>query len=136
MFIGIGNHGDFCDVVVPAGDGEADAVNRDLAFWHDIAREFFRHLHAKPPTVSLGRQMRYAANGVHVAEYEVSAKLLSGGKWLLEIDAGALLQPNPIGAERSFANGLAGKIGREAIIVEISNGQTAAIHGDAVRDSK
>src|SRR5437016_5493715 len=106
--VGVGNHGDFGDVVVPACDGEADAVNCDRALWHDVASEFFRNLHAKPPVFTFGIEMRYAADGVHVAENEVSAEFLARGQWLLKVDARAFFQFAILCAKRSLANRFTG----------------------------
>src|SRR5260370_37159503 len=90
--VGVGNHGDFGDIVLPAGHREADAVNGDRAFWHYVTSEFLGNLNAEPPVFTFGREMRYAADGVHVTEDEVPAEFLARGEGLLEIDARALFQ--------------------------------------------
>src|SRR5258707_11665366 len=108
VFVGVGNYGDFDDVVFPACDGEADAVDGDGSFRDDVAREFFGNLYAIPPVVALGREMRDVADGVYVAKHEVSAKFFSGREWLLEIHACAVLQTGAFRAKRSLADGLAG----------------------------
>src|SRR5260370_5066703 len=87
VFVGVGNHGDFGDVVLPAGHGEADAVNGDGALENDVASEIGGHLHSEPPVFAFGSEMRYAADGVHVAKDEVPAEFLARSEWLLEIDA-------------------------------------------------
>src|SRR2546429_6210827 len=92
VFVGVGNHGDFRDVVPPAGYGEADAVNGDRALRHDVAGEFRRDLHSEPPIFSFGREMRYAADGVHVAEDKVPPEFLAPGERPLQIYAWTLLQ--------------------------------------------
>ncbi len=76
--------------------------------------------------------MRYAADGVDVAEHKMPAQFLTGIEWLFKIDARAFFQFATLGAERSLANRLAGKIRGEPAIVEINNGQAAAVHRDAV----
>ncbi len=91
MFIGVGDDGQFRDVVVPARDGEADAIDRDRAFRHDIARKFFRDLYTVPPVFSFPCEMSHAADGVHMAQNKMAAEFLVGGERLLEIDARALL---------------------------------------------
>src|SRR5229473_1831209 len=40
VLVGVGNHGNFGDVVLPAGHSETDTVNGDGAFWHDVAPNF------------------------------------------------------------------------------------------------
>src|SRR4029077_19323049 len=112
VFVGVRNDGDFGDVVVPASDGEADAVNGDGTFRHDIGGEFGRDLHAKPPVLSFGGQVRYAADGVHVAENKVPAEFLAGGKRLFKVDPYALRERAVLRAERSFANRFTGKVRR------------------------
>ena len=52
--------------------------------------------------------MRYAADGVHVAEDKVSAEFLARGERLFQIDARAFFQLAAICAELSLADGLAG----------------------------
>ncbi len=52
--------------------------------------------------------MRYAADGVHVAEDEVPAEFLARGERLLEIDARTLFQLAAFCAERSLADRFTG----------------------------
>ena len=52
--------------------------------------------------------MRYAADGVYVAEDEVSAEFLARSQRLLQIDVRALFQPAALCAKRSLANRFAG----------------------------
>src|SRR5437773_11293868 len=103
VFVGVGNHGDFREVVPPAGYGEADAVNGDRALRHDVAGEFRRDLYSEPPIFSFGREMRYAADGVHVAEDKVPCGFLPRGARLLEIDPRTLFRFAALRAIRSLA---------------------------------
>src|SRR5229473_2500659 len=82
--------GVFSDVISPPRDGQADTVNGDRPFWHDVASELRRDFHAEPPVFALGRKMRHAASGVHMSENEVSAEFLTRREWLFQIDSRAL----------------------------------------------
>lgn len=77
-----------------------------------------------------------AADGVHVAENEVPAEFLAGGERLFQIDACALGERAALRAKGSLANRFTGKVRREAAVVNVNDGQTAAIYGDAVRNGK
>src|ERR1700751_5732766 len=70
VFVGEGNYGDFGEAGVPASDGQADAVDGDGALRDDVAGELFGDFDAVPPIIAFGCEARYAADGVHVAEYE------------------------------------------------------------------
>src|SRR5947207_2864696 len=85
--------------------GFADAVNGDRALRHDVAGEFRRDLYSEPPIFSFGREMRYAADGVHVAEDKVPAEFLARGERLLEIDPRTLFRFAALCAKRSLADG-------------------------------
>ena len=104
MCVGVRNDGDFSDVILPAGHGEADAVDGDRALGHHVTCEFHGDLYAKPPVFSLGDETRYAADGVHVPEDQVPAEFLAGGERLFEIDACTLFQFAALCAERSLAD--------------------------------
>src|SRR5947208_859995 len=84
--------------------GFAGAVDGDRALRHDVAGEFRRDLHSEPPIFSFGGEMRYAADGVHVAEDKVPAEFLARGERLLEIDACTLFQLATLCAERSLVD--------------------------------
>src|SRR5260221_9660660 len=84
VLVGVGNHRDFGDIVLPAGHGEADAVNGDGALENDVASEIGGHLHSEPPVFAFGSEMRYAADGVHVAKDEVPAEFLARSERLLD----------------------------------------------------
>ncbi len=75
------------------GDGQADAVDRERAFFGDVAAQFFRHAHGKPPTIAFGYEARDATDSVHVALHEMAAQARSNRKRPFEIDhvAGLLL---------------------------------------------
>jgi len=90
VFVGVGDNGDFGEAIVPAGHGETDAVDRDGSLGHDVASEMFGDFDAEPPVFAFGSEMRYFSGGVDVAEDEMAAEFLSGGEWLLKIDACSL----------------------------------------------
>ena len=84
VLVGVGNYGDFGGAValVPSRDGQADAVDGDGTLGHDVSREVFGDLHAKPPVVAsrtLAIEVRHAAGAIYVSENEVAAKFFSGG---------------------------------------------------------
>src|SRR6267154_5094862 len=102
VLVGVGNHRNLGDVAVPTRDGETDTVNGDGTFWHDVARKFCRNFHAKPPVFAFGREMCYAADGVHVAENEVPAEFFPRGERLLKVNARAFFQLAFFCAKRSL----------------------------------
>src|SRR5437016_5753103 len=104
VFVGIRDNGDFSDVILPTGHGEADAVNRDRALLHDVTSEFHGDLYAKPPVFPFGGEVSYAADGIHVAEDEVPPEFLTGRERLFKIDACTFLQLAALCAERSLAD--------------------------------
>ena len=132
MFIGEGDDGDFGDAIVPARDGQADAINGDGALGHDGVCERFRNLHAVPPVLAFGFKTGDTANCVHVTQNKMAAKLFAGGHGLFEIDA----HPRPQFTEGGLANGFPGKIGGEAIVSHGDNREAATVHGDAVGDGQ
>ena len=87
VFVGVGDNGDFDAAIVPAGYGETDAVDGDGAFGHDVASEMLGDCDAEPPVFAFPSEMRDFAGCVDVAEHEMAAEFLSGGEWLLKIDA-------------------------------------------------
>src|SRR5271168_3368855 len=54
VLVGEGDDGDVGDAVVPAGDGEADAVEGDGAFFCDVAAEILRDADGEPPIFAFG----------------------------------------------------------------------------------
>src|SRR5271170_7428175 len=116
--VGEGDDGDVRDAVVPAGDGEADAVESDGTFFGDVAAEILRHAHGEPPIFAFGDEAGYAADTVHVALHEVAAEAGAGGEWAFEIDQKAGFFFCEIGAAESFA----GEIGGETARVEFNHG--------------
>src|SRR5271155_1410125 len=75
---GEGNDGDVGDAVVPAGNGEADAVEGDGTFFGDVAAQILRHANGEPPIFAFGDQASDAADAVHVALHEVAAEAGAG----------------------------------------------------------
>ena len=59
--IGVRNDGDGQDVAAQGGDGQADAVDGDRAFVHQVAVEFRGHAHLQPPVVVAQRIERRRA---------------------------------------------------------------------------
>ena len=80
--------------------------------------------------------MSHTAGRVHMAQNKVAAEFLASSERLLEIDARPDADLASLGAERGFADGFAGEVGGEAPVVDSNDGQAAAVHGDAVRDSE
>src|SRR6267378_2174371 len=111
VFVGEGDDGSFDDAVVPAGDGQADAVEGDRAFHRDVSREFFGHANAEPPVRAFGFEARHAADPVHVALHEMSAQFFHRCQGTFEIDARAGLHFAETRPPKRFT----GKIGREAL---------------------
>src|ERR1700678_4317730 len=73
VLVGEGDDGDVRDAVVPAGDGEADAVERDGTFFGDIAAQILRDADGEPPIFAFGDETGDAADAVHVALHKMSA---------------------------------------------------------------
>ena len=124
---------------MPSSDSKADAVDRDGAFRHDVARKIFGNFHAKPPIVACGAfgiEARHAACAVNMALNKVASEFFADGERLLEINAGAFFQCAVFRAERCFLNGLAGKIGGESFFPESDDCQAAAVHRDAIGNSE
>lgn len=128
--VGVGDDGDFRDVILPACNGKADSIDGDGAFEDDVAREVTRHLHAIPPIVTLSGEMRDAAGTVHMAKDEVAAQFFSCGERLFEIYVSASLQRG----KRGFGERLARKVRREVFLVAMYDCEAAAIDGDAAGD--
>src|SRR5277367_4947968 len=63
--VGEGDDGDVGDTVVPAGYGEADAVERDGGFFCDVAAEVLRDADGEPPIFAFGDEAGDAAYAVH-----------------------------------------------------------------------
>ena len=124
------NDGDIGDAVVPARDGQADAVDRDRAFFGNVAAQFVRHAHGEPPILAFAGEARHAPDAVHMALHEMSAQARDCRERPFEIDyvAGFLF------AERCAPQRLAGKISAEMLCVEFDHGQAAAVDGDAVAE--
>ena len=80
---------------------------------YDVARQGFRNFDAVPPVFAFGFQANDAADGVDVPEDEVAAEFFSGGQGLFEIELCAGYEL----AEGGFADGFAGEIGRETLVV-------------------
>ena len=108
-----GDDGDVGDAVVrvPAGDGEADAVDGDGAFFGDVAAQILRDADGEPPVVAFGREARDAADSVHVTLHEMAAEAGGGGERAFEIHglAGFFF------AEGCAAESFAGEIGGEGV---------------------
>ena len=106
-----GDDGDVGDAVVrvPAGDGEADAVDGDGAFFGDVAAQILRDADGEPPVVAFGCEARDAADSVNVTLNEMAAEAGGGGERALEIYglAGFFF------AEGCAAESFAGEIGGE-----------------------
>src|SRR5205807_1689377 len=83
--------------VVPARDREADAVNSDRPFPHNVAGKILRYAYAIPPVFPFRRQVRHPSDGVHVSQDKVAAEFLTGCKRLLEIDARANAKADAFG---------------------------------------
>src|SRR5712671_3641991 len=95
-------------------------------------REIVGDSHSVPPVFAFGTQVSDAARSVNVTQDKVATEFLSGGERLFKIYACAFLQRSGVCAERGLADGLAGKIGGEMILVGGNYGQAAAVHGNAV----
>lgn len=85
LLVGVRDDGDFGDLIVPTGDGEADAVNGDGSLADDIGGEFGGDLDAEIPGIAIFGQVSYTAGGVDVAEDEVAAEFFACGERLFEI---------------------------------------------------
>ena len=109
--VGVGNDGDLREAIFPARHGQADAVDGNGALRNDVAREIFRNFDGQAPAIALAPQLRDPSGGVHMALYEVAAKVFFGGERSFEVHHGPGFQHRRMGAERSLADGLAGKIG-------------------------
>jgi hypothetical protein len=101
------NDGDFDDAIVPAGDGQADSVDGDRAFWHDVACEVLRDVHAVQPAFTVTLQTRDPTRSIYVAQNKVAAKFFPCGERMLEIYARTLFQCAAVCTEGSLANGFA-----------------------------
>ena len=116
--------------IVPAGDGEADAVEGDGAFFGDVATQVLGNADGEPPIFAFGDEASDAADAVHVALHKVAAEPGAGGEGAFEIYqvAGFFFR------EIRAAEGFTGEIGGKTLRVEFDYGQAAAIYGDAVAE--
>ena len=117
VLMGEGNDGDVGDAVVrlPAGDGEADAVDGDRAFFGDVAAQILRDADGEPPVFAFGREARDAADAVNVTLDEMAAEARSGGERALEIHGMAGFFFAEGGAAKSFAGEIGGEMSSSRI---------------------
>src|SRR5271156_2733580 len=108
-----GNYGDVGDAVMrlPAGNGEADSVERDRTFFSDVAAKILRNADGKPPVFTFRREARDAADAVDVTLDEMAAKARGGCERTFEIYRLA----DFFLAEGSAAKSFAGEIGGECV---------------------
>ena len=132
MLVREGDDGDVGDAFagVPAGDGEADAVYGDGAFFGDVAAQILRDADEEAPVVAFGCEAGDAADSVDVTLNEMAAETGGGGERALEIYGLAGL----FFAEGCAAKSFAGEIGCERVGVEFDDGETAAADCDAVAE--
>src|SRR4029077_1666932 len=109
VLVGEGNDGDVCDAVFPAGDGEADAVNGDGAFFGHVTAQIFGNAHGEPPVFAFGDKARDAADTVHVSLNEVAAEARGSCEGALEIGGIPGFFFGEGGAAESFAGEVGGK---------------------------
>src|ERR1700677_461391 len=128
MRVGEGDYGDVGEAVVPAGDGEADAVEGDGTFFGDVAAEILRDPDGEPPIFAFGCDAGDAADAVNMTLHEMSAQARAGCQRAFEVYQVAGFFFCEIGAAESFA----GEVGGEMRCVEFDYCQAAAVYGDAV----
>lgn len=126
---GIRDDGDFGDIrlILPIGDGQANAIDGDGAFTDDVRREFGGNLDAEIPGVALRCEVHDAADFVHVAKDEVAAEFFACGKRLFEVDSGARLKER----KRRFGESFPRQVGRKVFVVAMDYGEAATVDGDA-----
>src|SRR5215472_10333210 len=107
VVIGVRNDGHFRDAIVPPRDGEADAVNRDRSLRNDVACQLIGDFDAVPPVFAFSREMRNAADRVHVSQNKVAAQFLARSERLLEIHAQTGAKAPVACAKRRFAQSFA-----------------------------
>lgn len=127
VLIGVGDDGDFCNGLLPAGNSKADTVNGDRTFADDVGREGSWDLHAEIQRFAVPSKMGDPARDVYVAEDEVPAEFFSRGKGLFEIYASSSSQKR----EGSLSDGFERQVGGEVFVVEVDDGEAAAVNGDA-----
>ena len=127
VLIGVRYDGDFCNGLLPAGNRKADAVNGDRTFADDVGREGSWDLHAEIQRFAVPSKMGDPARDVYVAEDEVPAEFLSRGKRLFEIYASSSSQKR----EGSLSDGFGRQVGGEVFVVEVDDGEAAAVNCDA-----
>ena len=79
VLVGVGDHGNFGDAAMPAGDGEANAVDGEGTLRNHVGGEAGGDVDAQEPGVAMLLEMGDVADGVDVAEDEVAAEFLAGG---------------------------------------------------------
>src|SRR4029077_10439747 len=109
VFVGEGNDGDVCDAVFPAGDGEADTVDGDGAFFGHVTAQIFGNAHGEPPVFSFRYEAGDATDAVHVSLNEVAAEARGCGERALEIGGIPGFFFGEGGAAESFAGEVGGK---------------------------
>src|SRR5947207_15654738 len=85
VLVGVGNHRDFRNAILPAGDGQADAVDGDGPLGNDVAREILRDFHAVEPAVAFGLEVRDSPSAIDVPENKMAAEFFSGSERLFKI---------------------------------------------------
>lgn len=92
VLIGVGDNGDLCNGLLPAGNSKADAVNGDRTFADDVGSHLGGDLHAQIQRFAVARKMGDSARDVHVPEDEVPTEFSSRGEGLFEIYASSSSQ--------------------------------------------
>ena len=119
--------GDRQDIAAQLGNGEADAVNRDRAFIHEVTIELRRNPQFHPPVVAAQRFERpQFTNAIHVALHDVAAQPVRQRERTLQIDFRSNLQEPQIAA----ADRLRGEVDRQGCGIQLDGSETYAVDGN------
>src|SRR5207249_290600 len=113
-------------------DGQAHPVDRDRALLHQVGPRGGRAAEAVGGRVAVRRDRLQAADGVDVSLDDVAAQAIAQLERALEV------QPAPDGqpAERRAGERLGREVGHEPRAGAAHDGQTRAVHGDALADGE
>ncbi len=122
---GVGDHRDAERVVDEIEGGEADAVDRDRSLLDQVAVEVDRDADAQ-----VGRRIDDLADGVDVAEHEMSAEAIAERHRSLEVDDVSRHEAT----DHRAGQRLAADVGRPPPVADLDDGEAAAVDRDRGAD--
>src|SRR5690242_5736635 len=110
VLVGVRDDRDGQELVVEGSNGEADPVDSDGSFEHQVAVEFFRHADTQPPVVVANGLKRYKfAGAVYVALHDVAAEASGRRERPLEVDTRSGCQFTEVRALQGFGRKIGGE---------------------------